>query len=176
MCFRFFPIEAPKRQPSSGSDGPLTCAKCRVHVRRARLRHPGPAPDLVDQLREHSELMPYVQTVASSILITMDRGRCRLCGGEDTRLSFGETSRWGGRSWLGDRGVELRNPTRRRPHGSDRDTGKSQAPRLLNLTHSGGPASWRLLRSPSGNVSGGGRFATAVSSGGSRERSCRHCK
>src|SRR5206468_11959969 len=118
------------------------------------------------QLREHSELMPYVQTVASSILITMDRGRCRLCCREDTRLSFGETSRRGGRPWpwLGDRGVELRSPARRRPHGSDRDTGKSQAPRLLNLTHSGGPASWRLLQSPSGNVSGGGRFATAVSS------------
>src|SRR2546427_11765512 len=90
--------------------------------------------DLVDQLREHSELMPYVQTVASSILITMDRGRCRLCCREDTRLSFGETSRRGGRPWpwLGDRGVELRSPARRRPHGSDRDTGKSQAPRLLN--------------------------------------------
>ena len=43
-----------------------------------------------------SELPPYVQIVASSILITMDRGRCRLCGREDTRLSFGETSRWAG--------------------------------------------------------------------------------
>src|SRR6266581_3034513 len=90
MCFRFFPIEAPKRQPSSDSDGPLICPKCRVQVRRARLRH---RLDLVDQLREHSELMPYVQTVASSILITMDRGRCRLCGREDTRLLFVETSR-----------------------------------------------------------------------------------
>src|SRR5213596_1742768 len=68
MCFRFFPIEAPKRQPSSGSDGPLTCAKCRVHVRRARLRHPGRALfflpacrlDLVDQLREHILTCPAV--------------------------------------------------------------------------------------------------------------------
>jgi len=169
----------------------LTCAKCRVHVRRARLRHPGRAlfflpalptrprrpaswahPDVSSRPRgtgeaartrraadqntwraphgvrdpgrwesgavaaysrpegrstivQHiaavlsdggkicvrcvasdagvptSELPPYVQIVASSILITMDRGRCRLCGREDTRLSFGETSRWGGRSWLG---------------------------------------------------------------------------
>src|SRR3989442_14015500 len=141
-CSRLFPIEAPKRQPSGDSDRPLTCPKCPVQVRPARLRHPGPALffrppcrlDLVDQLREHSELMPYVQPVAPSILITMDRGRCRLCCREDTRLSFGETSRRGGKPWpwLGDRGVELRGPTRRRPHGKDGDTGKTQEPRLLN--------------------------------------------